>query len=306
MEHNECVALSSHSLPNLTDKRIVITGANSGLGLASARQLAAHGAHVIMACRNMEKAATARDAIIADIPHASLEMRPLDLANLQSIRAFADEVVANRKPVDVLLNNAGVMATDYLRTTDGFEMQIGINHLGHFALTGLLLPALLESGGRIVNVSSMGHRPGKIHLDDLMFERRRYNRWSAYFQSKLANLLFTRELHRRLSTTLQPTVSLAAHPGTARTELGKVGTSLTNSMMNNLTGVLIRDARAGAVSQVRACVDDSLRGGEFVGPRWIAFGSPRLETPSRRARDDMAARHLWEVSENLTGVTFAI
>lgn len=297
-------ARQPHWFPDLTDRHVVVTGANSGLGFASTRQLASRGARVTMACRNPEKAATARDAIRADFPDADVTVEQLDLASLDSVRTFARKTLDSGVKIDVLMNNAGVMATDHVRTAEGFEMQIGVNHFGHFALTGLLLPALVHSKGRIVNVSSMGHRPGRVVLDDLMFDRRRYNRWSAYFQSKLANLLFTRELHRRLVDVDSPVVALAAHPGTARTELGKVGTSLTNTVMSNFTAVLVRDAHAGAISQVRAAVDPELRGGEFVGPRWMAFGSPRLENPSKRARNVDDARQLWDISEKLTGVTY--
>lgn len=257
-----------------------------------------------MACRNLQKATMARDAILREIPGAKVDVAHLDLASMESIRAFALHVDESAGRVDVLLNNAGVMATDHVRTDEGFEMQLGVNHLGHFALTGLLLPTLARSRGRIVNVSSLGHRPGRIVFDDLMFDHRRYNRWSAYFQSKLANLLFTHELHRRLRESAKSITALAAHPGTAKTELGRVGTSLTNVVMKNLTGVLIRDAHAGAVSQVRASVDPSLRGGEFVGPRWLAFGPPRLEVPSKRSRHEESAQRLWEVSERLTGVSY--
>lgn len=293
-------------MPDVSRKRIIVTGANSGLGFASARHLARRGAHVTMACRNVEKARTAAESIRAEFPTASVDVSPLDLADLASIRRFADDILRANEPVDVLMNNAGVMATDHVRTADGFEMQIGVNHLGHFALTAQLLPLITQSRGRIVNVSSMGHRPGRVDLDDLMCDRKKYNRWAAYFQSKSANLLFTNELHRRLSARQSPTIVVAAHPGTARTELGKVGTSLTNSVMNNFTAVLVRDAHAGALSQVRASVDPGLRGGEYVGPRWMAFGSPRLETPSRRARDITSARRLWDTSEQLTGVSFDV
>lgn len=300
--------MSPTAAPNwftdVSDRHIVVTGANSGLGFASARQLASRGARVTMACRNLDKASHARDKIVEEFPDSRVVLKQLDLASLSSIRTFAGTLVDSGEAVDVLLNNAGVMATDHVRTEDGFEMQIGINHLGHFALTGLVMPALARNGGRVVNVSSLGHRPGRVDLDDLMFDRRRYNRWAAYFQSKLANLLFTHELHRRLGSSSTPVIAVAAHPGTAKTELGKVGTSLTNSVMKNFTGVLVRDAHAGAVSQVRACVDPGLSGGEFIGPRWLAFGSPRLETPSKRARQAESAQRLWEISESLTGVSY--
>lgn len=292
--------------PDITGKHIVVTGANSGLGFASTRQLAARGARVTMACSNLQKAETARAAILRDFPSAKVDTGHLDLASLTSIRAFARTIESSGNGLDVLLNNAGVMATDHVRTEEGFEMQIGVNHLGHFAVTALLLPVLAHKNGRIVNVSSLGHRRGNVVVDDLMFDRRRYNRWSAYFQSKLANLLFTHELHRRLEDSSTPVTALAAHPGTAKTEIGRVGTSFTNVVMNNFTGVLIRDAHAGAVSQVRASVDPSLTGGELVGPRWLAFGLPRLETPSRRARDSALAKDLWAASEELTRVTYGL
>jgi NAD(P)-dependent dehydrogenase (short-subunit alcohol dehydrogenase family) len=197
------------------------------------------------------------------------------------------------------------MALDQSRTEDGFETQIGVNHLGHFALTGLLLPSLMKRpNSRIVNVSSMGHIPGKIHLDDLMCDRRRYSRWGAYFQSKLANILFTNELERRLRETSLTTIALAAHPGTARTELGKSGSSATNLVMRRLTPVLTRTGVQGCEAQVRAMVDPSALGREYYGPKYQMFGSPVKVTPSRRARNMDDARRLWEISEELTGVRY--
>jgi NAD(P)-dependent dehydrogenase (short-subunit alcohol dehydrogenase family) len=256
-----------------------------------------------MACRNAEKAETAAQGLRAG--KGSVEVRQLDLASLASIRQFSEQLLADGIELDGLMNNAGLMALDQSRTEDGFETQIGVNHLGHFALTGLLLPSLMKRpNSRIVNVSSMGHIPGKIHLDDLMCDRRRYSRWGAYFQSKLANILFTNELERRLRETSSTTIALAAHPGTARTELGKSGSSATNLVMRRLTPVLTRTGVQGCEAQVRAMVDPSALGREYYGPKYQMFGSPVKVTPSRRARNMNDARRLWEISEELTGVRY--
>ena len=291
---------------NISDnsgRTICITGANSGLGLEAARNLVGAGAHVIMACRNAEKAETAAQGLRAG--KGSVEVRQLDLASLASIRQFSEQLLADGIELDGLMNNAGLMALDYSRTEDGFETQIGVNHLGHFALTGLLLPSLTKRpNSRIVNVSSMGHIPGKIHLDDLMCDRRRYSRWGAYFQSKLANILFTNELERRLRETSSTTIALAAHPGTARTELGKTGTSTTNFVMRRLTPVLTRTGVQGCEAQVRAMVDPNATGREYYGPKYQMFGAPVKVTPSKRARNMNDAQRLWEMSEELTGVKY--
>lgn len=290
---------------DLSGRTAIVTGANSGIGFAATRQMVAAGATVVMACRNADKAAEAARRIRESGVRGSVEVESVDLGELASVRSFARRIEESGRVIDVLLNNAGVMALDRTLTPDGFEAQIGINHFGHFALTGLLLPVLSrDGGGRVVNVSSMGHRPGRVVLDDLMFERRRYSRWGAYFQSKLANLLFTRELDRRLRAADNGVIGVCSHPGTARTELGKSGSSTTNFVMRNFTGVLIRSSEQGAEALVRACVDPSATGGEFFGPRWMAFGEPRLETPSRRARNEADARRLWEISEELTGVRY--
>jgi NAD(P)-dependent dehydrogenase (short-subunit alcohol dehydrogenase family) len=291
---------------NISDnsgRTICITGANSGLGLEAARNLVGAGAHVIMACRNAEKAETTAQSLRSG--KGSVEVRQLDLASLASIRQFSEQLLADGVELDGLMNNAGLMALDYSRTEDGFETQIGVNHLGHFALTGLLLPSLTKRpNSRIVNVSSMGHIPGKIHLDDLMCDRRRYSRWGAYFQSKLANILFTNELERRLRETSSTTTALAAHPGTARTELGKTGTSTTNFVMRRLTPVLTRTGVQGCEAQVRAMVDPNATGREYYGPKYQMFGAPVKVTPSKRARNMSDARRLWEMSEELTGVKY--
>ena len=256
-----------------------------------------------MACRNVEKAEVAAQSLRAG--KGSVEVRQLDLASLASVRRFSEQLLADGIELDGLMNNAGLMALDQSRTEDGFETQIGVNHLGHYALTGLLLPSLMKRpNSRIVNVSSMGHIPGKIHLDDLMCDRRRYSRWGAYFQSKLANILFTNELERRLRETSSTTIALAAHPGTARTELGKTGTSATNLVMRRLTPVLTRTGVQGCESQVRAMVDPQATGREYYGPKFQMFGAPVKVTPSKRARNMNDARRLWEISEELTGVKY--
>ena len=291
------------NIPDNSGRTICITGANSGLGLEAARNLVDVGAHVIMACRNVEKAEAAAQSL--RFGKGSVEVRQLDLASLASIRQFSAQLLADGIELDGLMNNAGLMALDQSRTEDGFETQIGVNHLGHFALTGLLLPSLMKRpNSRIVNVSSMGHIPGKIHLDDLMCDRRRYSRWGAYFQSKLANILFTNELERRLRETSLTTIALAAHPGTARTELGKSGSSATNFVMRRLTPVLTRTGVQGCEAQVRAMVDPNAIGREYYGPKYQMFGAPVKVTPSRRARNMDDARRLWEISEELTGVRY--
>ncbi len=286
---------------------IVVTGANSGIGLGTTRRLYRAGHHVVMACRSLERAEQAATSLRAESdgvhPVGSLEIARLDLADPTSIRDFASRWSAERT-LDVLVNNAGVMALDRSVNSVGWEMQFGTNHLGHFALTGLLLPALGRSRSpRVVTVSSLGHRVGRLDLDDVMYEDRRYQRWGAYFQSKLANVMFARECDRRARSSGHHVKSVGCHPGTASTEIGKTGTSLTNRVIRTLFPVLARSADRGAAAVEHACLT-SVEGGEFFGPRWMAFGTPRQETPSRRARDDDAARRLWEWSEETTGVRY--
>jgi len=295
-------------IPDQTGRTVVITGANSGLGRASASMLAGAGAHVILACRNAQKATKAADDLRSTHPSTRIDVRELDLASLASVRRFADDLVASGQRIDLLMNNAGIMAVDRGTTEDGFELQFGVNHLGHFALTGLLLPVLLANpdGARIVNVSSMGHRAGRMDLDDPNAEHRQYRRWPAYFQSKLANLLFTAELHQRLSRSNSRVLAIAAHPGTATTELGKVGSSASNWVIRRAFFAMVRGPEPGALSQVRAATDPTVRGGDYFGPRWMMAGRPQLETPSKRARSTTDAARLWELSERLTGVTYGL
>ncbi|MEN9803299.1 MAG: hypothetical protein RIS41_146 [Actinomycetota bacterium] len=296
-------------VPNDASERctIVVTGANSGIGFGTTRRLFLAGHHVVMACRSVERAeraaAVIRSENVGEGGGGSVEIARLDVADPQSIRDFASSWSFDRR-LDVLVNNAGVMALDRSVNSVGWEMQFGTNHLGHFALTGLLLPAFARSPApRVVTVSSLGHRVGRLDLDDVMFERRRYQRWGAYFQSKLANVMFARECDRRAKAGGHPLRSVGCHPGTASTEIGKTGTSLTNRVIRTLFPVLARSAERGAASVEHACLT-SVSGGEFFGPRWLMFGATRMETPSRRARDDEAARRLWEWSEETTGVSF--
>lgn len=288
-------------IPDLEGRTAVVTGANSGLGLETARLLAAAGARVILACRNQVKG----EAAVAQVGPGA-ELVALDLGSLSSIEQAAEEVKGKASRLDILVNNAGLMAIDQARTADGFEMQLGVNHLGHFAFTAHVLPLLLAApDARVVNVSSVGHRLGAIAFDDLMFDRRRYDRWRAYFQSKLANLLFTSELERRLRLAGSPAKALAAHPGATGTDLGQEGTGLTNVFLRPYER-LGQPVRLGALPVVRAAVDPKAKGGQYFGPQFMFFGYPVLETPSRRARNGDDAKRLWDESEKLTGTKFAI
>lgn len=289
----------------LSGRTALVTGANAGLGLQISRLLAEHGARVLMACRDVNKAAAAADSLRARGPIGTLETRSLDLASLASIDELAGRIRAEEPALHLLINNAGVMAVDHAVTDDGFEMHLGVNHLGHFALTEGLLPLLLATpGSRVVTHSSMGHRAGRVDFDDLMYERRRYRRWGAYLQSKLANLLFAIELQRRLGPGA-PTTSVAAHPGASNTELGHRGTSWTNTAVRFVVPRTTQSAALGARPVLRAATDPDVVGGEFFGPRWVYAGAaPVREVPSRRARDRSDAQRLWAASERLTGRRF--
>jgi NAD(P)-dependent dehydrogenase (short-subunit alcohol dehydrogenase family) len=287
-------------MPDLAGRVAVVTGANSGIGFHAARELAAHGAKVVLAVRDAEgKGADAAARMTGDV-----EVRRLDLADLASVRAFAEGFDG---PLDILVNNAGVMATPRRVTADGFELQLGTNHLGHFALTGLLLDRL--RGGRVTTVSSGAHNMGWIRFDDLMGERR-YQRWLAYGQSKLANLLFAFELQRRADAAGFELTSTAAHPGYAATNLQLAGPRLEGSKVRELLGrlgnvVLAQSDEMGALPTLYAATED-LPGGTYVGPDGFAEqrGHPKIVGANGRARDEETARRLWDVSEELTGVTY--
>jgi protochlorophyllide reductase len=289
---------SPKNIPDLTGKLAMVTGANTGLGFEITKHLALHGATVILACRNTNKAQKAADDITVLVPTAKLEVAELDLASLQSVADAAARFRQTGRPLHLLINNAGLMALDTSTTVDGFETQFGVNHLGHFALTADLLPSLAP-GSRIVSMSSMGHRAGRMHFDDIMFAKR-YDRWATYFQSKLANLLFTAELQRRLTTNGSTTIAVAAHPGGSNTDLGTEGTGFTNKAMSGFVPLITQSAARGAEPALRAATDPSVQPGQYYGPRWMARGHAVLETPSRRARNMSDAAKLWELSEQLT------
>ena len=300
---------SAADVPDLSGRVAVVTGANRGLGREVTRLLAGRGARVIMACRDEAGGEAAAAALRAAGGTGALEVRPLDLASLASVVKFAAGL-AGEPRLDLLGNNAGLMAVDRGLTADGFETHIGVNHLGHFALTARLLPLLrATAGSRVVTMSSMGARLGHVDVGDLLWERRPYDRWQAYFQSKLANLLFTLELDRRLRTAGAEgadgaaTAALAAHPGGARTSLGHHGRSWTNRLVPLWTPFL-QPASLGALGFVRAATDPAARGGDYYGPVFQAWGPHVRERPSRQARDPGLAAQLWEESERLTGVTF--
>jgi NAD(P)-dependent dehydrogenase (short-subunit alcohol dehydrogenase family) len=299
---------SASDIPDLTGRRVVVTGATSGLGLETARVLAAHRAHVVLTGRDEERTDRAVRRVRAAVPGGSVEPGRLDLADLASVRDFAAR--AGDQPVDLLVNNAGVMALPSREVTlDGFERQVGTNHLGHFALTGLLLPALLaRPGARVVTVSSIVHWIGVMTVDDLQSEQR-YDPWQAYARSKLANLLFVRELDRLVRSAGVDLVSAAAHPGYTRTRLVANGPAQGHTVLGAAfraaTVVVGLSARAGALPQLRAATDPAVTGGDFVGPRLLGWrGRP---VPARRAaaaRDDGSQAALWAASERLTGVRF--
>jgi NAD(P)-dependent dehydrogenase (short-subunit alcohol dehydrogenase family) len=282
-------------IPDQAGRTAVVTGANSGLGAATALALASAGARVVLACRNTEKG----EAVAADMP-GSPEVRRLDLADLSSVREFAAGLTG---PIDVLVNNAGVMALPQRRTADGFEMQVGTNHLGHFALTGLLLDRITD---RVVTVSSALHKSGRINVADLNYEQRRYGRWAAYGQSKLANLMFALELQRRLSAAGSTVRSMAAHPGYASTELQGHTESFQDKVMVLGNRLLAQPAAGGALPSLYAATLLDLPGGSYVGPGGLMEmrGSPALSKPSKGAQDLRMAAELWELSTKLTGVTY--
>ena len=286
----------------------VITGANSGIGFETAKELAAHGATVILACRDEAKGRDAAERITAAVPGASVDVVQLDLASLASVREAAERIRSRRPRLDLLINNAGLMMPPSGRTEDGFELQIGTNHLGHFALTGRLLDLLLAApGSRIVTVSSFGHRQGRIDLDDLSFDRREYRRGAAYGQSKLANIMFTYELQRRLAEAGAKTIAVTLAPGAVPTELQRHVSDRTRLLGDFLMRTLGQpDAATGALSTLRAATDPAAKGGEYYAPDGFMGwkGHPAAAQSSSRSRDTDIQRRLWAESERLTGVTY--
>jgi NAD(P)-dependent dehydrogenase (short-subunit alcohol dehydrogenase family) len=293
-------------IPDQSGRVAIVTGSNSGLGYDTAAALADKGAHVVMAVRNLDKGNEAVERLKAAHPNANVSLQELDLSSLDNVRKAADEMRSAHPRIDLLINNAGVMYVPKREATkDGFEMQFGTNHVGHFALTGLLLDNLLGvDGSRVVTVSSVGHRIiAKIHFDDLHWERS-YNRVAAYGQSKLANLMFTYELQRRLKAKGAPTVALAAHPGFSDTELMRYLPAVPDFMWK----VFTQPADRGALPTLRAATDPGAQGGQYYGPDGIGEvkGSPKVVASSAQSHNEDIQRRLWTVSEELTGVTFPV
>lgn len=296
-------------MTGLSGRSALVTGVTGDLGRETARELARAGAHVILTARNEEKLAETATAIAAELPQASLDTVVLDLADLSSVRHAAEAVLKDTDTLDILVNNAGVMATPHRRTADGFELQLGTNHLGHFALTGLLLPALGNT--RVVTVTSLMHRMARqVPLEDPRRERR-YNRWLAYSESKLANLQFALELDRRAKATGLGLTSVASHPGYTATQLQTsgpqlAGRSLWAQVMATATPLVGQQPAMGALPTLYAATVPDLPGGTLVGPSQLleTRGAPKVVGMSGAARDKVAAAGLWRMSEEATGVTF--
>jgi len=296
-------------VPDQSGRVAIVTGSNTGLGYETARVLAAKGAHVVIAVRNLDKGRDAVDRIMASTPKADLKLQKLDVGSLDSVRTAADELKSAYPHIDLLINNAGVMYPPKQTTVDGFELQFGTNHLGPFALTGLLIDNLLPvEGSRVVAVASVAHRiRAKIHFEDLQWERR-YNRVEAYGQSKLANLLFAYELQRRLAAAGKPTISVAAHPGLSNTELMRhiPGTGLPG--YHQIASLFSNSPLMGALATLRAATDPGVKGGQYYGPDGFreVRGHPELVKSSSQSRDPELQRRLWAISEELTGVSYPV
>jgi NAD(P)-dependent dehydrogenase (short-subunit alcohol dehydrogenase family) len=296
-------------IPDLSGKVIIVTGANTGIGYETAKEVARKCARTVLACRNLEKGEAALVRIKDEIPNASVEVIQLDLSSLASVRQFAEDFKAKYDRLDILINNAGIMYVPYGKTIDGFERHFGTNHLGHFALTGLLVDLLLKTeNGRVVTVSSVGHRSGEMDFDDLMFEGGRgYRGQRVYGRSKLANLLFTYELQRRLEARGVDVIATAAHPGGSNTDLARhVENRWYFRLMRPLFEVVAQSAAMGALPSLRAAVDPDVKGGDYYGPEGFmeSAGYPVLVQSSEASRSLEDARKLWEVSEELTEVQY--
>jgi len=292
------------SIPDQTLRTAIVTGANTGIGFETARQLALKGAQVLLACRNPEKGRQAVERIRSEKPDADVSLELLDLSDLDHIAAFADRISDRVEGVDLLILNAGVMVPPASKTTQGFELQFGVNHLGHFALAGRLLPLLrARPGSRVVAVSSLAALRGQMDFEDLHFERRGYRAWSAYGQSKLANLLFTRELQRRLDAAGADVTVTAAHPGWTATDLQRTAT-----VYRILNPLLAMKPHQGALPTLRAATDPLAQGADYFGPDGFmqARGYPVRVEMNAQARDVDDAARLWQVSEELTGVRYAL
>lgn len=301
---------TEESIPDQSGAAFAVTGATSGLGWETARALAQHGARVLVGARTDAKASDAIERIAQTRPAGTLEPWVIDLADLDSVAAGASQLVATESRLDGLVNNAGIMWSPYGTTAQGFEQQLGVNHLGHFALTGRVLPLLLDTeDSRVVSVSSNGHRPGRINTEDLQSEKS-YSPYAAYFQSKLANLLFTSELQRRLTDAGSSTIAVAAHPGGSATNLGHENPGGVRgalyALLQPLAGWLAQPAAMGALPQLRAATDASVQGDDYYGPSGFGElrGHPVPVDRSDRAKDAVTAGWLWDRSAELTGVDY--
>lgn len=293
-------------IPPLAGKTAIVTGANSGLGFEISKVLARHGARVVMACRDLSKADAAAEEILKTNPEGELVARHLDLSSLASVTEFSNNFLEIGSGLHILINNAGLMAINENRTADGFEMQFGVNYLGHFALTSMLMSRLLSTPqSRVVSISSNAHKFGRMNFDDLMYEKRRYSRWGAYGQSKLAILLFILELNRRLGPQ-SATKALAAHPGVAHTKLGQNGGGMVALGFHLSAPLIAHSAYKGALPALRAATDPQVQGGQYFGPHHSLWGSPAISAPSARAGNSEDARRLWAISEELIGMRFPV
>ena len=301
---------TSEEIPDLAGRVAVVTGANSGIGLETARELARRGAHTVLACRSAERGERAIGDLRSEMPDASVELMKLDLGSLSSIRVFALEFAEGHDRLDMLINNAGVMAVPYSLTEDGFESQMGINHLGHFALTGRLLePLLATPGARVVTVSSVGHRGATLDFENLLFENGGYTPFRPYWRSKLANLLFTYELQRRLRSAGAHMSALAAHPGFSSTNIGgHLGPHWYSRIQEPLMSGFIQSAAMGALPTLRAAVDPRAEGGQYYGPSGLGGlrGHPVVVSSNAASHNCEHSRRLWRISEELTGVHYAL
>ncbi len=304
------MAWTENDVPDQSGRVAVVTGSNTGLGYDTARVLAARGATVVMACRDIGKADAAAARIRALSPKADVAVHKLDLGSLDSVREAAAAIAAAHPRIDLLINNAGVMYPPKSVTADGFELQFGTNHLGHFALTGLLLPNLLPiDGSRVVVVSSIAHDiRARIDFDDLQWEKRKYDRVAAYGQSKLANLMFAYDLSRRLEAAGAKTIAVGAHPGVAATELTRHVPGAGLPGVSWLFGKILNTAEMGALPTLRAATDPAVRGGQYWGPDGFREmrGHPKLVSSSAQSRDTALQQRLWQVSEQLTGVSYPV
>ena len=301
---------TTDDMPDLTGNVIIVTGSNSGIGFEAAKEFARKGAQTILACRSMDKAKGALAQILAAVPNAPAEIMHLDLASQASVHQFVSEFKKKHAKLDVLVNNAGIMMVPYSTTEDGFESQFGTNHLGHFALTGLLIDSLLKtSGSRVVNISSFAHRIGSMDFTNLMYEGGNgYSSTRAYGRSKLANLLFTYELQRRFEAIGADAIAVSAHPGSSHTNLtSHIENKWYSKLLNTLLEPMAQSAAMGALPTIRAAVDPNVKGGQYYGPDGFMEqrGYPAVETSNRASHEATDARQLWQVSKQLTGVRYA-